>query len=108
MARIRRAFVAPPGHLLMSIDFSQLGLHLLAHLTKAAHCGPNDESVPVVLDEPFLRIAAERKWELLDMTLSCERYESLLMRLSAIPSERYSWPGSSLRLTNGKTARAMV
>jgi hypothetical protein len=41
--------------------------YLLAHLTKAAHCGPSDESVPVVLDEPFLRIAAERKWELLDM-----------------------------------------
>ena len=34
MARIRRAFVAPPGHLLMSVDFSQLGLFVLAHLTK--------------------------------------------------------------------------
>lgn len=34
MARIRRAFVAAPGRLLMSIDFNQLGLHLLAHLTK--------------------------------------------------------------------------
>ncbi len=34
MARIRRAFVAPPGRLLMSIDFNQLGLHVLAHLTK--------------------------------------------------------------------------
>jgi len=34
MARIRRAFVAPPGRLLMSVDFNQLGLHLLAHLTK--------------------------------------------------------------------------
>jgi hypothetical protein len=41
--------------------------YLLAHLTKAAHCGPHDESVPVVLDEPFVRIAADRKWELLDM-----------------------------------------
>ncbi|HEY2812756.1 MAG TPA: hypothetical protein VGJ03_04750 [Acidimicrobiales bacterium] len=41
--------------------------YLLAHLTKAAHAGPSDESVPVLLDEPFLRIAAERKWELLDM-----------------------------------------
>jgi uncharacterized protein YhaN len=41
--------------------------YLLAHLTRAAHCGPQDESVPVVLDEPFLRIAADRKWELLDM-----------------------------------------
>jgi len=41
--------------------------YLVAHLTKAGHCGPDDESVPVVLDEAFLRIAPERKWELLDM-----------------------------------------
>lgn len=40
---------------------------LLAHLTKAGHLGPQDEAVPVILDDPFLRIAADRKWELLDM-----------------------------------------
>ncbi|MDB4975154.1 MAG: polymerase [Myxococcaceae bacterium] len=34
MAEIRRAFVAPPGRLLMSVDFSQLGLYVLAHLSK--------------------------------------------------------------------------
>ncbi len=34
MAMIRRAFVAPPGRLLMSVDFSQLGLFVLAHLSK--------------------------------------------------------------------------
>lgn len=34
MARIRRAFVARPGHLLMSVDYNQLGLHVLAHLTQ--------------------------------------------------------------------------
>jgi DNA polymerase-1 len=34
MARIRRAFVARPDHALMSIDYSQLGLHVLAHLSK--------------------------------------------------------------------------
>ncbi len=34
MARIRRAFVAAPQKCLMSIDFSQLGLFVLAHLTK--------------------------------------------------------------------------
>lgn len=33
MARIRRAFVASPGCVLMSIDYNQLGLHVLAHLT---------------------------------------------------------------------------
>jgi len=34
MARVRRAFVAPPGAVLMSVDFNQLGLYVLAHLTK--------------------------------------------------------------------------
>ena len=34
MAEIRRAFVAPEGRLLMSVDYSQLGLYVLAHLTK--------------------------------------------------------------------------
>ncbi|MGE5186139.1 MAG: DNA polymerase, partial [Acidobacteriota bacterium] len=34
MQMIRRAFVAPAGCLLMSVDFSQLGLHVLAHLTR--------------------------------------------------------------------------
>lgn len=34
MQMIRRAFRAPPGCLLMSIDFHQLGLYVLAHLTK--------------------------------------------------------------------------
>lgn len=41
--------------------------NLLAHLTRATHAGPADESVPVLLDEPFLAVPAERKWELLDM-----------------------------------------
>jgi DNA polymerase-1 len=34
MARIRRAFVARPGWCLMSVDYNQLGLHVLAHLTQ--------------------------------------------------------------------------
>ncbi len=34
MARIRRAFVARAGHLLFSVDYNQLGLHVLAHLTR--------------------------------------------------------------------------
>ncbi len=34
MARIRRAFVARPGWVLLSVDYNQLGLHVLAHLTK--------------------------------------------------------------------------
>jgi len=34
MQRIRRAFVARPGTVLLSVDYQQLGLHVLAHLTK--------------------------------------------------------------------------
>lgn len=34
MQRIRRAFVAAEGNVLLSLDFNQLGLHVLAHLTK--------------------------------------------------------------------------
>ncbi|MCB9692675.1 MAG: hypothetical protein H6736_12765 [Alphaproteobacteria bacterium] len=34
MARIRRAFRAPPGTVLLSIDYDQLGLYVLAHLSR--------------------------------------------------------------------------
>jgi DNA polymerase-1 len=34
MARIRHAFCAPEGKLLLSVDYEQLGLFVLAHLTK--------------------------------------------------------------------------
>jgi DNA polymerase-1 len=34
MDRIRRAFVAPPGRRLLSVDYQQLGLYVLAHLTE--------------------------------------------------------------------------
>lgn len=34
MQRIRRAFVARPGAVFLSVDYGQLGLHVLAHLTK--------------------------------------------------------------------------
>jgi DNA polymerase-1 len=34
MQRIRRAFVAPPGCVFMSVDYHQLGLYVLAHLTR--------------------------------------------------------------------------
>lgn len=34
MQRIRRAFVARPGSVLLSVDYKQLGLYVLAHLTK--------------------------------------------------------------------------
>lgn len=34
MARIRRAFRAPPGKVLLSVDYNQLGLYVLAHLSR--------------------------------------------------------------------------
>jgi DNA polymerase I len=34
MQRIRRAFAAGPGRVLLSVDYNQLGLHVLAHLTR--------------------------------------------------------------------------
>lgn len=41
--------------------------YLLTHLTDAAKAGASGEAVPVVLDEVFARIPAERKWDLLDL-----------------------------------------
>jgi hypothetical protein len=41
--------------------------HLLAHLTKAAQAGPDGDPVPVILDEVFHRVPADRKWDLLDL-----------------------------------------
>jgi DNA polymerase I len=34
MQRIRRAFRAPPGSTILSVDYNQLGLHVLAHLSR--------------------------------------------------------------------------
>src|SRR5918996_498141 len=69
MAEIRRAFVAPPGRLLMSVDFNQLGLHVLAHLTKdPALVEPLRQRADVhrltasaVLDKPPEAITAEER-----------------------------------------------
>lgn len=41
--------------------------HLLARLTNAAQAGPHGDPVPALLDEVFLRVPAERKWDLLDL-----------------------------------------
>jgi len=41
--------------------------HLLGRLTKAAAAGPHGDAVPALLDEVFLRVPAERKWDLLDL-----------------------------------------
>jgi hypothetical protein len=41
--------------------------NLLAHLTAASQAGPDGDSVPVILDEVFQRVPADRKWDLLDL-----------------------------------------
>lgn len=41
--------------------------HLLGRITKAATAGPRGDSLPALLDEVFLRVPAERKWDLLDL-----------------------------------------
>lgn len=41
--------------------------NLLAHLATASEAGPDGDPVPVLLDEVFLRVPADRKWDLLDL-----------------------------------------
>lgn len=41
--------------------------HLLAHLGTASQAGPHGDPVPVILDEVFLRVPADRKFDLLDL-----------------------------------------
>ncbi|MEI9885802.1 MAG: DNA polymerase [Rhizomicrobium sp.] len=69
MARIRRAFVAAPDRLLMSVDFNQLGLHVLAHLTKdPALVGPLRRradmhllTASAILERPIEQITVEER-----------------------------------------------
>ena len=41
--------------------------HLFARLTAAGQAGPNGDPVPALLDDVFLRVPADRKWDLLDL-----------------------------------------
>ncbi|MBN1424982.1 DNA polymerase I [Candidatus Fermentibacteria bacterium] len=53
--RLRRAFVAPPGHVLMSADYSQIELRILAHL-----CGDEGLAEAFASDEDIHRSTAAR------------------------------------------------
>ena len=60
-------------------------------------------SVRPISDGPsFLPLKANA--DVREMTRSPGRLESLLMRLSEIPSLRYSFPGSPVAFSNGSTA----
>jgi DNA polymerase-1 len=69
MQRIRRAFTAPPGRLLMSVDYHQLGLYVLAHLTRdPALVEPLRQRADIhlltaaaVLDRPIDAITADER-----------------------------------------------
>ena len=69
MARIRRAFVARPGWCLMSVDYNQLGLHVLAHLTKdpalveplRAHADVHLITAAACLEKPIEEITPDER-----------------------------------------------
>ncbi len=69
MQRIRRAFVARPGHLLMSVDYNQLGLHVLAHLTHdpalveplKLHADIHAQTAAAVLERPLEAIGPDER-----------------------------------------------
>jgi hypothetical protein len=52
--------------------------HLLARLTQAATAGPHGDPLPAVLDEVFLRIPADRKWDLLDLLFRLSEKHQLI------------------------------
>ena len=69
MAMIRRAFVAAPGRVLMSVDFHQLGLYVLANLTKdpalveplRARADMHLLTASAVLEKPTSEITADER-----------------------------------------------
>lgn len=69
MARIRRAFVPRPGNVLMSVDYNQLGLHVLAHLTRdpalveplRAHADVHAQTASAVLELPVEAIGERER-----------------------------------------------
>lgn len=69
MARIRRAFVAREGWVLLSVDYDQLGLHVLAHLTKdpelveplRQRADIHALTASAVLDKPVAQISVDER-----------------------------------------------
>lgn len=59
-------------------DLEDIQQYLLAALTKANNVGPRAEPVPILLDDPFVRVPAERKWELMDLLRRLSEQTQLL------------------------------
>jgi hypothetical protein len=64
--RIRRAFVAEPGHLLLAADYSQIELRLLAHLAEVPALLEEARARPHQVPEGWDGRAAERVADVLE------------------------------------------
>ncbi len=98
MSRIRHAFRAPAGRALLSLDYRQLGLYVLAHLTKDPNLvGPlRDEAdmhaltAAAVLDIPLAEVdrAARQRGKVVNFaTFAGQGASALRMQLGITPRE---------------------
>ena len=69
VAVLGSSFEARPGD--DGTDPHVVRQYLLARLTQARGGDPEDEAVPVIIDEALLRLQGDAKWELLDLLDRC-------------------------------------
>lgn len=60
------------------VAIATLQQQLFAHLATAAAAGPTGDPLPVVLDEVFLRVPADRMWDLLDVLQRSAEHQQLI------------------------------